>query len=64
VSPPTQPEEVVSVLTKDDPIERAKSHAEQMDPEAEIRTKSVKGRPMVLAIEPSDEGGDLIRLGG
>lgn len=33
-----------------------------MYPDAEIRTRSVDGRPVVLAVEESQEGGDLIRL--
>jgi hypothetical protein len=40
-----------------DPIQRAKAHAEQMFPEAEVSTRSVRGRPVVLATE-----GNLIRL--
>ena len=38
-------------------IERAKEHAGQMYPAAEIRTRSHAGKPVVLAIEDN-----LIRL--
>lgn len=42
-----------------DPIERAKAQAGQRYPRATITTRSVRGRPVVLAYE-----GNLIRLIG
>jgi hypothetical protein len=46
-----------------DPIERAKRHAASMYPEAKVTTRSVKGRPIVLATSQarSDEA-RVIRL--
>lgn len=38
-------------MTETDPIERAKSHARQMYPEARVSTRSHRGKPVVLAIE-------------
>jgi hypothetical protein len=40
-----------------DPIERAKAHAATMYPEATITTRSIRGRPVVLATTDN-----LIRL--
>jgi len=40
-----------------DPIERAKDHAAMMYPDAELATCSVRGRPVVLAVE-----GNLLRI--
>jgi hypothetical protein len=45
-------------ITKNpDPVERAKDHAAIMYPDATIATRSVRGRPVVLAREDN-----LIRL--
>ena len=46
-----------------DPIETATAHAVQMYPEATITTRSVRGRPVVLAtIEGAPEDATLTRI--
>ncbi len=44
-------------MASSDPIERAKAHARQMYPEAEVRMRSIRGKPIVLATTEN-----LIRL--
>ena len=41
-------------------IERTKAHAQSMYPEAEVRSKSFRGKPIVLAVE--DNVIRLVRL--